>query len=221
MVFVNSVFMGLFQWPHFDDLILFSDGKVLTGLVFKNSKDDFNKTAAGGEVNLVGVGNVQNLNIETGWFEGSVKNVQRMNGRAGGLKAQPGDVLNQPMEKSRQLPFFEECFRWLDIYFSGRQPDFTPAYRTDNLTPFRRQVQKIMLEIPWGQTVTYGGIASRIAAASGLSKMSAQAVGGAVGWNPLCLIIPCHRVMGAGGKVTGYGGGIKNKIELLKLEKIL
>ena len=127
-----------------------------------------------------------------------------------------------PAERIEQnTPVLAEARRWLDIYFSGRQPDFTPAYRTDNLTPFRRQVQKIMLEIPWGQTVTYGGIASRIAAASGLSKMSAQAVGGAVGWNSLCLIIPCHRVMGAGGKVTGYGGGIKNKIELLKLEKIL
>jgi len=77
----------------------------------------------------------------------------------------------------------------------------------------------IMLSIPYGETVTYGEIAESIAKKHGIKRMSAQAVGGAVGWNPLCLIVPCHRVMGANGAVTGYGGGIENKIALLKLER--
>ncbi len=116
------------------------------------------------------------------------------------------------------LPIFEETACWLDIYFGGRQPDFTPAYRVDGLTEFRRDVMECMLEIPWGETVTYGEIAVRLAEQRCIARMSAQAVGGAVGWNPICLIIPCHRVMGAGGNITGYGGGIENKNALLELE---
>ena len=77
-----------------------------------------------------------------------------------------------------------------------------------------------MLEIPFGATTTYGEIAKNIAAKKGLEKMSAQAVGGAVGWNPLCIVVPCHRVLGSDGSLTGYGGGIKNKIALLKIEGI-
>ena len=76
-----------------------------------------------------------------------------------------------------------------------------------------------MLEIPWGETVTYGEIAAHLAKQRGLARMSAQAVGGAVGWNPICLIIPCHRVVGADGSLTGYGGGLENKKALLELEK--
>lgn len=116
-----------------------------------------------------------------------------------------------------------ETSRWLDIYFSGCQPDFMPAYRIDNLTPFRKLVSDIMLEIPFGQIVTYGEIAKHIVEmrhGTSLStrKMSAQAVGGAVGWNPICIIIPCHRVLGVNGNLTGYGGGMHNKIALLKHE---
>jgi methylated-DNA-[protein]-cysteine S-methyltransferase len=77
-----------------------------------------------------------------------------------------------------------------------------------------------MREIPYGKTVTYGDIARAIAAKRGVGRMSAQAVGGAVGANPICIIVPCHRVMGAGGKLTGYGGGIENKKALLWLEGI-
>ena len=101
---------------------------------------------------------------------------------------------------------------WLDIYFSGRQPDFTPAYHMEGLTPFRKAVLDKVCEIPFGQTMTYGEISNR------LKINSAQAVGGAVGWNPICIIVPCHRVMGVNGNLTGYGGGIRNKIALLKLE---
>ena len=106
----------------------------------------------------------------------------------------------------------QDTFCWLDVYFTGHQPDFTPAYRMVGLTPFRKAVLDVVGEIPFGQTMTYGEVAKR------LNVHSAQAVGGAVGWNPICLIVPCHRVLGAKGKLTGYGGGLHNKIALLKLE---
>ena len=119
---------------------------------------------------------------------------------------------------AHDLPVFREPCRWLDEYFGGREPDFTPPYRIDGLTPFRKDVIDVLLKIPFGQTKTYGDIAAAIAKKRGLKKMSAQAVGGAVGWNPICLVIPCHRVIGANGALVGYGGGIKNKVALLELE---
>ena len=120
----------------------------------------------------------------------------------------------------KELPIFRETCRWLDLYFSGNVPNFTPKYKINNLTPFRKEVSDMMNTIPYGQTLTYNDIAKMIATRRGMEKMSAQAVGGAVGWNPLCITIPCHRVIGANGNLTGYGGGLKNKIELLKLEGI-
>ena len=122
--------------------------------------------------------------------------------------------------RQRLLPVFEETIRWLDIYFGGGVPDFVPTYRVENLTDFRGEVQEKMREIPYGKTVTYGDIAQAIAETRGLERMSAQAVGGAVGANPICIIVPCHRVMGAGGRLTGYGGGLENKKALLRLEDI-
>ena len=122
--------------------------------------------------------------------------------------------------KESDLPIFRDTCRWLDKYFSGSQPNFTPSYKIANLTPFRKEVSDIMLSIPFGKTLSYGEIANKIAMAHGIERMSAQAVGGAVGWNPICLIIPCHRVIGSNGSITGYGGGIKNKIALLKLEGV-
>ena len=119
---------------------------------------------------------------------------------------------------ARDLSVFRETCRWLDEYFGGHAPSFTPSYRIDGLTPFRKDVIDVMMAIPFGQTTTYGDIAAAIAKKRGLKKMSAQAVGGAVGWNPICLVIPCHRVIGANGALVGYGGGIKNKVALLALE---
>lgn len=119
----------------------------------------------------------------------------------------------------QNLPIFEETKKWLDIYFSGKQPNFTPKYKIENLTPFRKQVIAIMNKIPYGKVITYKDIADEIAAFKGIKRMSAQAVGGAVGWNPICIIIPCHRVIGKSGNLTGYGGGIQNKIKLLEIEK--
>ena len=128
------------------------------------------------------------------------------------------DNLNSDYEK-KALPIFEQTDQWLDIYFSGNAPDFTPplAMRT---TTFRKAVWNIMLTIPFGQTMTYGEIANRIAKQKGLSQMSAQAVGGAVGHNSISLIIPCHRVVGTNGSLTGYAGGIDKKVKLLALEQV-
>ena len=122
-----------------------------------------------------------------------------------------------PERQECLLPVFEETCRWLDLYFSGAVPDFTPAL-TLRCSPFRKRVCEIMLTIPYGKTMTYGEIAARIAEERGLPSMSAQAVGGAVGHNPISLIIPCHRVVGTDGSLTGYAGGIDKKIALLELE---
>lgn len=118
----------------------------------------------------------------------------------------------------RQTPLLDETKRWLDIYFSGKEPDFLPPLRYDT-TPFRRLVCDIMLTIPYGKTMTYGDIAAVVAERRGISRMSAQAVGGAVGHNPISIMIPCHRVVGSNGSLTGYGGGIQRKVKLLELEK--
>ena len=114
-------------------------------------------------------------------------------------------------------PLLAEATRWLDIYFSGRRPDFTPPLRLPS-TPFRALVSEIMLAIPYGTTTTYAAIAAEVARRQGRSSSSAQAVGGAVGHNPISLIIPCHRVVGSNGSLTGYAGGLRRKVALLTLE---
>ena len=163
-------FTKIYRTPDgFDDMVMSSDGEVLTGLRFINKQDQSKHTMD---------------------------------------------------REEKELPVFCSTKEWLDIYFSGRCPDFMPAYRIDCFTPFRKEVSDIMQLIPFGEIMTYGEIAALIAQKRGIRKMSAQAVGGAVGWNPLCIIIPCHRVLGTGRSLTGYGGGIKNKIALLKLEGI-
>ena len=163
-----TVFMATYRTPcGFSDMTMISDGEVLTGLRFMDSR----------------------------------KASKSCRNRA-----------------ERNLPIFRETQRWLDEYFGGRAPDFTPVYRIDGFTPFRKDVVEAMLKIPFGQTATYGEIAAGIAEKRGLKNMSAQAVGGAVGWNPICLIIPCHRVVGVNGALVGYGGGIRNKVALLRHE---
>ena len=117
----------------------------------------------------------------------------------------------------QETKILTETRRWLDIYFSGEEPKFTPPLHPVG-TAFRQAVWKILLQIPYGQTVTYGEIAQQLAAEQGISTMSAQAVGGAVGHNKISIIIPCHRVIGADGSLTGYAGGIDKKIALLKME---
>lgn len=116
------------------------------------------------------------------------------------------------------LPIFEETSSWLDTYFSRKIPDFIPPLVL-HAAPFRKAVWEILLTIPYGQTITYGEIAERIAAQTGSGNMSAQAIGGAVAHNPISLIIPCHRVIGAHNKLTGYAGGLDKKMYLLQMEQ--
>lgn len=120
--------------------------------------------------------------------------------------------------EEKEIPIFGKAKQWLDIYFSGKEPDFTvPLHFTG--TEFQNEVWAILRTIPYGHTMTYGEIAKQIAARKGLPRMSAQAVGGAVGHNPVSVIVPCHRVVGAVGSLTGYAGGLDKKEKLLALEK--
>ena len=127
-----------------------------------------------------------------------------------------GSTLSEEREE-RRIGVFEQAEEWLDIYLGGRNPGFTPPLLL-RATDFRRIVWELLLEIPYGQTATYGEIARKAAARMGKANMSAQAVGGAVGRNPISLIIPCHRVVGAGGSLTGYAGGLNKKARLLAME---
>lgn len=123
-----------------------------------------------------------------------------------------------PKERTEQnTPSLSKAMRWLDIYFTGREPDFLPPLHPIG-SEFRRAVWDILLQIPYGQTTTYGEIARQLSKSQGLAHMSAQAVGGAVGHNEISIIIPCHRVVGTNGSLTGYAGGIQKKIKLLELE---
>lgn len=121
------------------------------------------------------------------------------------------DTLKEVQTLNPNLPVFDLTRQWLDIYFSGKEPTFTPPLQIRGST-FRKQVWNLLLEIPYGRTMTYGELARK------LQCKSAQAVGGAVGHNPISLIIPCHRVIGADGSLTGYAGGVERKASLLKLE---
>lgn len=118
----------------------------------------------------------------------------------------------------QETPILSETKRWLDLYFTGTEPDFLPPLHPIG-SAFRQAVWKILLQIPYGQTTTYGEIARQLAEQRGLTHMSAQAVGGAVGHNGISILIPCHRVVGTNGSLTGYAGGISTKVKLLELEK--
>jgi len=128
------------------------------------------------------------------------------------------DTLPESHEE-KETSLFQDSKRWLDMYFSGKVPDFTPPLQLQT-TPFRKAVWEIVLSIPYGETMTYGDIACKIASQRGIARMSAQAVGNAVGKNSISLIIPCHRVVGQNGNLTGYAGGIDRKLSLLALEKV-
>ena len=119
----------------------------------------------------------------------------------------------------RELPVFEEADKWLTIYFDGKEPDFMPPLALCG-SDFRKSVWKIIRQIPYGQTMTYGQIAKEMARQMGVAQMSAQAVGSAVGRNPISIIVPCHRVVGSNGSLTGYAGGVERKAALLALERV-
>lgn len=120
--------------------------------------------------------------------------------------------------KETDLPVFDQTKQWLSLYFSGREPDFLPPLHLIG-TPFQLEVWDLLLKIPYGVTTTYGALAKKLADAHGLPKMSAQAVGGTVGHNKISILIPCHRVIGSNGSLTGYAGGIWRKEALLNLEQ--
>ncbi len=119
----------------------------------------------------------------------------------------------------RKTPILSDTVRWLDLYFKGVEPDFTPPLRPQG-TVFRLAVWNLLLGIPYGETTTYGEIARQLKTTLGVDQTSAQAVGGAVGHNEISIIIPCHRVVGANGSLTGYAGGLDKKSRLLALEKV-
>lgn len=121
--------------------------------------------------------------------------------------------------EEKELPVLKEAKRWLDIYFSGEEPDFMPPLHMEG-SPFQLSVWKILQKIPYGETTTYGEIAAQLAKERGLERMSAQAVGGAVGHNEISIMVPCHRVVGSNGSLTGYAGGIGKKAEMLRLEGV-
>lgn len=129
-----------------------------------------------------------------------------------------GSVQGEMLEKN-DTAIFEQTRKWLDRYFAGEKPLATELRLAPVGSDFHRAVWQILCEIPYGETTTYGEIARTLAEKKGIQKMSAQAVGGAVGHNPISIIIPCHRVVGANGSLTGYAGGIKKKVQLLTLEK--
>ena len=117
----------------------------------------------------------------------------------------------------QNTPALSEAKRWLEVYFTGKKPDFMPPLHIVG-SAFRRAVWEILLQIPYGKTTTYGEIARQLTKKQKLPRMSAQAVGGAVGHNEISIIIPCHRVVGTNGSLTGYAGGVEKKLFLLQLE---
>lgn len=129
-----------------------------------------------------------------------------------------GSTLTEQYEE-RELPVFAKTRDWLDLYFYGENPDFMPPLAVAG-SEFRKAVWHILQQIPYGQTMTYGEIAKKMAKQMGTARMSAQAVGSAVGRNPISILIPCHRVVGSNGSLTGYAGGIEKKAALLELEHV-
>lgn len=122
-------------------------------------------------------------------------------------------------QEEKEHPIFADTKRWLTVYFSGKEPDFMPPVHITG-SAFRMEVWHVLSRIPYGKTTTYGEIARTIARKKGLAKMSPQAVGNAVGHNPISILIPCHRVVGTNGSLTGYAAGIDRKVQLLTLEGV-
>ena len=131
-----------------------------------------------------------------------------------------GETLYKDMISNNNMPIFETTRKWLDRYFAGQKPDIAELSLAPAGSEFRQKVWDILCQIPYGEVITYGDIAKKIAAERNKESMSSQAVGGAVGHNPISIIIPCHRVIGSDGSLTGYAGGIQIKIKLLELEGV-
>lgn len=128
-------------------------------------------------------------------------------------------IPEQPQEQD-SLPIFARTKDWLTRYFAGERPEITQLPLAPIGGAFRQEVWKLLCEIPYGETTTYGALARKIAQKQGRAAMSSQAIGGAVGHNPISIIIPCHRVVGSNGSLTGYAGGIEKKVRLLDHEGV-
>lgn len=135
-----------------------------------------------------------------------------------GQKYFPESLLNEA-EENDDLEVFHKTKQWLNAYFAGKRPEISELNLSMRGSEFAKQVWNILCEIPYGETLTYGEIARKLAKMRGVERMSAQAIGGAVGHNPIAIIVPCHRVIGANGKLTGYAAGLDIKTKLLELEK--
>ena len=131
-----------------------------------------------------------------------------------------GGTVSEAMTEKSGLPIFDTAKKWLDRYFNGEKPAISDLLLAPAGGDFRQAVWRILCEIPYGEVITYGDIAARLAVKMNRESMSSQAVGGAVGHNPISIIIPCHRVVGSNGSLTGYAGGIDKKIKLLELEGV-
>ena len=129
-----------------------------------------------------------------------------------------GDTIPEAMIPQDNMPIFDSTKKWLDRYFAGEKPDISELPLAPIGSEFRQWIWNILCEIPYGEVTTYGSIAKKMAAKMHRKSMSSQAVGGAIGHNPISIIIPCHRVVGSNGSLTGYSGGVKTKIKLLELE---
>lgn len=131
-----------------------------------------------------------------------------------------GGTIGHNLTQKDDLPVFHLAKSWLKSYFAGEKPAIALLPLAPVGGEFRQAVWQILCEIPYGETTTYGEIAKKMAEKMGKTSMSSQAVGGAVGHNPISIVIPCHRVVGAGGSLTGYAGGIAKKVKLLELEGV-
>jgi len=131
-----------------------------------------------------------------------------------------GETLPEKAVERDDVPVFGKARDWLDRYFAGKKPDASELPLAPVGSAFRRSVWDILRSIPYGEVITYGEIAKKLAAKTGKPGVSAQAVGGAVGHNPVSIVVPCHRVVGANGSLTGYAAGIGKKVKLLELEGV-
>jgi methylated-DNA-[protein]-cysteine S-methyltransferase len=129
-----------------------------------------------------------------------------------------GDTVPEKLVENDDVPVFADAKQWLDAYFAGKKPAISDLPLAPSGSDFRRGVWEILCEIPYGQVITYGDIAKKMAKRRRKKAMSSRAVGGAVGHNPISIIIPCHRVVGKNGSLTGYSGGVAIKAKLLEME---
>lgn len=137
-----------------------------------------------------------------------------------GLWIQGQKYYPENLDAERQnTPVLQQTAHWLNRYFAGEKPEIEELPLAPRGSEFRQAVWEILCRIPYGQTTTYAAIARELAQSAGIARMSAQAVGGAVGHNPISIIIPCHRVVGTDGSLTGYAGGVEKKQWLLEFEQ--